>query len=233
MNPHTTAFFSDDFVGGSLMDAAPSFTPNIPYIYTYGSMNSSLPTFNIADVSGHPGSYSLNTGSGTTNFSTLHLRTLEILASGVVTVEAVFKLSALSLITLEYRTKVGLIPNLSSVYSGAPDFTDTDSTGVYFMYDRLVRGSNWWTVTSTANGFEEYQDTGIPVSAAWVKLKLVCDSVGSSVKFYANDAQVTEHTTRIPTTGFVACTTKKSAGLGGVSVNLDYWSRQIDFYTGR
>jgi hypothetical protein len=107
--------------------------------------------------------------------------------------------------TYTFETEMALATGLSTaaqeyeLYFGfgdaqaAGNFTD----GVYFRYDRVVLGANWWACSARA-GVRTAVDTGIPADLVYHKFKIVVNAAGTSAAFYVDGALVATIITNIP-----------------------------------
>ncbi len=134
-------------------------------------------------------------GTGTTNAGLASLlsnytfaRSAFAFNAGQYTFETDVYLPVLSDAVEEYVMKIGWS---DVILAAAVD-------GVYFAYDRTAN-VNWLCVTAN-NSVRTTADSGIAVAAgAWIRLKIVINYAGTSVRFYINDVLVVTTTTNIPT----------------------------------
>jgi hypothetical protein len=130
---------------------------------------------------------------------------------------------------------LGIINNLSTVAeeyifaAGFIDTTNADSTnGVYFYYDRLNKGVNWFLRVVDATSVVDH-DLGIAATTNYRNFRLLITP--TSIYAYIANTLLKEVTTGIPTTASkplgIGAWIKKSAGTTARTANFDYV--QTDF----
>lgn len=108
-------------------------------------------------------------------------------------------------------------------------FTDTDGTisnnGCFFEYKDDVN-SGKWQIRSRNGGVESTKDSGVTVTfAAWITLKLVFASDGSSVEGFINGTSIGTLSTNIPASSnyvFLECCIQKTVGTTSRTMDCDY-----------
>ena len=96
-----------------------------------------------------------------------------------------------------YTSIVGISNNMAS--SGSISTTQA----IAFTYDQVglgsLTGANWCCLS--ANTSREATNSGVAVSTAYQRLKIVFNTAGTQAKFYINGALVATNTTHFPNTG--------------------------------
>lgn len=100
-------------------------------------------------------------------------------------------------VTWEARVQLPQITDIS-VFVGLlatviTDYAEPTAVCAHFVVDPAV-SANW--LARTFETAEEQTDTGVALSTAWVRLKMIWTA--NYVKFFINDALVATHSTRVP-----------------------------------
>ncbi len=196
------------------------------YYFPPGISSNSSGT-SVAEMSSHGiggtvGTGTSASGSGNFSFATLSGGLLAAPIAYGTSFSAWMYVEALATAAEEFHFHWG--------YTGADAFNGVSSVGIYFMYDRLNLGSNWFAVTRSAS-VSTSTDTGVAVAAgtmAHFEIEVVS---GSKVRFFINDALVATNTTNIPPTTTqtrmgsvikkVAGTTARRVSIVGAAIRRD------------
>lgn len=105
--------------------------------------------------------------------------------------------------------------------------------GAYFYYNGGV-AANWQCVTAN-NSTRTTTDSGIAVSPAYAKLKIIVNATGTAVQFFINGVLVATNVANIPTARQTASIIKieKSAGAINHSLLIDWTWFHYDLTTSR
>jgi hypothetical protein len=143
--------------------------------------------------------------------SSIYLGVSAMKLSGKEIIEIDCRLPALSDATNEYIARMG-IGNV-----GGADFVE----GIYFEYDR-TSSTNWRYCTASTSTRTKNNST-IPVSTDWTKLKIVVNADISSVEYFINDISVGTITTNIPATTIITPVLRmyKTAGSSMRTLKVD------------
>ncbi|MFA6567732.1 MAG: hypothetical protein WCS96_05925 [Victivallales bacterium] len=224
IDPRTFSYFFDDFETAT--------TTGI--VWTAGNTGTTIGNQTVATVTptdNAQGVLTFSTRTAANGGSSLYRsQTGLILGKGEFTFETRVKVNALSTAAQEFAFAAGLHDSPLNTAKNAVD-------GVYFIYDRLVSGTNWQCVTSN-NSTRTTTNSGVLVTAGdWVRLEAVVNADGTSVTYYIDDMSVATITTNIPTAAGRVTGSRilllKSAGTQAKTVSVDYWYRQIRFMASR
>jgi hypothetical protein len=205
-------------------------TPWTSSVSGSGSANS----VDTTDYASHIGVLSSETGTTTSGRAAIALRlgSLVTLGNGDLQFSWVSSIPTLSTVAEEFI----VVDGLGNLVTGEP----TD--GVYFLYDRLNRGTTWQLVTAE-DGARTYTDTAVVVTAgAWYRMRAVVNAAGTSVQGFigVNGADptlvATDSGANIPITsdplGPLAAIVK-SAGTTTRQVLSDFFVLDITFTASR
>jgi hypothetical protein len=189
--------------------------------------------YEVAGTALRPGIYELYTGTTTTGYSCLasctgdYVRSL-LFGAGTYTLEEDIYIGTLSNGTDTYTIRFGF----GDIANGT-DFVD----GAYFEYSDVGSTPNWYRCTAS-NSTRTKTSTGVAaVAGAWMRLKVVVNSAGTSVEYFINGISVGVVTTNIPTgtgreTGAIL-SILKSAGTGARNLDVDWIWLHVDLTTSR
>lgn len=131
----------------------------------------------------------IETGTTTTGAAAIKYANLK-LAGGQMWVKMGVEFQDLSTVGEEFMLEVG-------VQDGNATTVITD--GIYFRYNRVSTGVNWFAI-SESGGTETATDTTIVAAEDTVyDLQVVVNSDATSIGYYIDDVLVATHTTNIPT----------------------------------
>ena len=188
----------------------------------------------IQDTVGYttrPGVIALVTGTTTTGYATLYAAYAAMqniaFGGGTYTFESDVYIDSLSTVGEEYILRLGFGDNLNA------DFVD----GVYFEYDRLGSGNNWF-LCSSSNSARTKVDSTIPVGAAgWIRLKIIVNANASIADMYINNSLCYHLNTNIPSGSGRELTSLiqlvKSAGTTPRTVRVDWIWLHFDLTASR
>jgi len=180
----------------------------------------------VASTNLRPGILQLSTGTTTTGRGAIRMNgylNQFTFGAGVYTIEIDVYITTLSDGTDTY-----------SLWFGMGDDTTAEPTkGVYFQYASGT-SANWYRCSATASTYTR-TDTGTAVVAgAWIRLKIVVNSTGTSAEYFINGTSVGTNTTNIPTGGVIGILSAvKSAGTTARTFNVDWIWVHIDLTTSR
>ncbi|HWQ34327.1 MAG TPA: hypothetical protein VNQ79_15875 [Blastocatellia bacterium] len=163
----------------------------------------------------HPGLLTLSTGTTATGRAgVLSGASIIRFGGGLITLEILLNIAALSNATDRYIIRAGLIDSISA------DAVD----GAYFEYDEST-SPNWRTCTAS-NSTRTKTNSSQAVQTGWHKLRLDVYSDGSGVDYYYDGSYLRSETTSIPTaagreTG-IGIWIAKSVGITARTVDVDY-----------
>ena len=141
-----------------------------------------------------------------------------IFGSGILTINWVFKFSALSNGTDDYTAYIGMGNNFDI---GEP------SDGAYLKYNHSVNSGNWVAVTADG-GTRTTSNSTTAVDTNWVRATIAINADASSVSYYINDVEiVTAITTNITSNrnGPQFSIIKNAGTLSDIYVDLFYYTR--------
>jgi hypothetical protein len=176
----------------------------------------------------HPGNFYLTTLTSATG-ATNHRQAgslFRTFGGGAFTWRMLCRLPNLSTVGEEFIVDVGYGDDTSAASGEA-------GNGIYFRYDRLGLGVNWFLVTAKA-GTRTRVDTGVAViTGAWIELAFTVDAGATSVQAVINDSNAgSPSVTNIPNTTSNFCTRRnrmtKSAGTTERQFHYDYvWDKLV------
>jgi hypothetical protein len=128
-----------------------------------------------------------------------------------------FRVPTLSTAGEEYKTFLGLKDTLTGA---------AGSHGIYFLYDRLANGVNWFCVVDDDSGTTS-TDSGVVCTAGqFDDFQIIMNDAYDEVKFYINGSLVATETTNFPDSGtdygHLQNVIVKSAGTTSRDTNVDF-----------
>lgn len=202
-----------------------------PFTTNTSGTGASVSVNNTA-VSGHPGIFTLQTGTVSTNFASLYMVSSGplILGAGILTCTWYFRINTLSNVTDRYTLYLGLTNTGGGT---AP------SDGCYVQYADNVNSGNWQFVTAKSST-RTTSNSSTAVATGWQVLQMQINAAASSVSYsvgttLANLASLgTAITTNIPTNGIGPnFQVVKSAGTSNLLFDADLITLSMPLTTAR
>lgn len=139
------------------------------------------------------------------------------------------KLDAFTNTFLEHRVNVPVLSTVLQEYTlmfgyGTSATTSTQTTGLYFLYDRLLSG-DFWCAVSANGGVATRTVTAIPVTTTgFNKFRIETNASLTAATFYIDNVLVATHSTNLPTASQVGLLNGifKSLGTTARTALIDY-----------
>jgi hypothetical protein len=214
--PFAYTVWTEDFLG-RVDSTALTVGANLVYGVSGSGAAISSPTTSPLDNT-HVGVLQLSTGTTTTGYVNLIGLHSIFVGNGEATIEFLVRVEDLSTAGEEYCLFLGL--------TQAPT-TITTAEGIYMKYNRLT-SANWlYNCRSASTGTEQVSSVAVTADTWW-RLRIVINSAGTSVSFYAGSAGgdlalLGTVTTNIPSGWTAPCVLHaKSAGSTARLTYIDY-----------